>query len=109
LEWRENYQADWCDKFPDPHASGGFVDVFFNNALVFRVAYVWVDGTFFPLPRHAKEGLEVSKRACAFMELIDSIGRSVRRDYHKYEDDLRLAGFTVVNDEWPKFFGGLEE
>src|SRR5690348_15365435 len=42
LKWNEDFQADWCKNFPDPKANGGYVDVFFNNALVYRACYVWV-------------------------------------------------------------------
>ena len=104
LKWLEDFKEDWCKNFPDPKAHGGFVDVFFNNALVYRTAYVWVDGIHFPLPRHTKgKELEVDKRACEFMEVIDSMGRAARPAYDKYQSDLRRAGFTVVDKEWPTF------
>ena len=78
--------------------------MFFNNALVYRTAYVWVDGIHFPLPRHTQgAALEVDKGACEFMEVIDSMGRAARPAYDKYQSDLRRAGFTVVDKEWPTF------
>lgn len=104
LKWLEDFKEDWCKNFPNSKANGGFVDVFFNNALVYRTAYVWVDGIHFPLPRHTQgAALEVDKGACEFMEVIDSMGRAARPAYDKYQSDLRRARFTVVDKEWPTF------
>jgi hypothetical protein len=102
-KWKEDYQAEWCKKFSSPSAYGGFADVFFNNALVSRAPYVWVDGIFFPNPLPGDKGIEVNKHACTFMKLIESMGSPTRPDHHLYEVDLRRAGFTVVNEEWPEF------
>ncbi len=78
--------------------------MFFSNALVYRAAYVWVDGIHLPLPRHTKAGsLEVTKRACALMKVIDRMGKSRRPDFNPYESDVDRAGFTVVDEEWPMF------
>jgi hypothetical protein len=104
LKWNQDFKEDWCKQFPDPKAHGCFLDVFFNNALVFRTAYVWVDGITFPLPRRTKDGdLQVTERACKLMKIIDRMGLAPRPDYESYESDLRRAGFTVVVEEWPKF------
>lgn len=103
LKWQQDYQADWCKKFSAPSAYGGFADVFFNNALVYRTPYVWIDGIFFPNPLPGDKGIEVNKHACTFMKLIESMASAPRPDHHLYEVDLRKAGFTVVNEEWPEF------
>lgn len=103
LEWRKDFQEDWCKKFPDPTAHGGFFDIFFNNALVYRALYVGVDGIFFTLPRHQDGKLEVTKRACELMKVIDRMGKSPRQDFESYESDVQRAGFTIVDEEWPKF------
>ncbi len=103
LKWQREYQAEWCQNFPSKGAHGGFADVFFNNALVYRTPYIWVDGIFFPNPRSGDKGLEVNKQACTFMKLIESMGSTPRPDHHLYEVDLRRTGFVVVNGEWPEF------
>ena len=104
LEWNKDFREEWCKKFPDPKAHGGFLDMFFNNALAYRALYVWVDGIFLPLPRHTKDGkLEVTKRACELMKVIDRMGLSPRQDFNPYESDVQRAGFTVIEEEWPKF------
>ncbi len=103
LKWQQDYQAEWCKKFSSPNAYGGYADVFFNNALVYRSPYVWVDGIFFPNPVPRDKGIEVNKHACTFMKLIESMSSAARPDHHLYEVDLRRAGFTVVNEDWPEF------
>jgi hypothetical protein len=104
LKWCEDFSGDWCKNFPDPKASGGFLDVFFNNTLVYRTLYVWVDGIHLPLPRRTKEGaLQVTERSCALMKIIDRMAKSPRPEYNPYEADIRRAGFTVLDEEWPEF------
>ena len=104
LEWNKDFREEWCKKFPDPKAHGGFLDMFFNNALVYRAVYVWVDGIFLPLPRYTKDDkLEVTKRACELMKVIDRMGMSPRQDFNPYESVVERAGFTVVDEEWPEF------
>src|SRR5690349_10258627 len=34
-----DFQEPWAQQFPDKHATSSFVDIFFNNALVFRHTY----------------------------------------------------------------------
>ena len=103
-KWLEDFTDDWCKKISDQKANAGFVDMFFNNSLVYRTPYVQVDGIYFPPPRLTGGGaLEVDKDACVFMRLVDSIGRSARTSDDTYESDLRRAGFAVVDKEWPKF------
>jgi hypothetical protein len=103
LKWQEDFQGEWCKNFPDPHANGGWLDIFFHSALVYRSSYVWVDGIYLPLPKHKDGRLEVPKRACDLMSIIDQMGQSPRPDFNPYESDLKRAGFTVVDEEWPKF------
>jgi|SRR5580658_585309 hypothetical protein len=104
IEWRENYQAAWVEKFPDPHATAVYLDVFFNHALVHRVPFVSVDGgnVKLPLPNN-DHNLKVEQGACDLIKIIDRMGKAPRPDFHAYETELRIAGFTVVNEEWPKF------
>lgn len=102
LKWAEDFEGHWCKNFPDPKANGGFLDVFFNNALVYRALYVWVDGIYLPLPQRTEEGnFKVTNRACSLTKIIDRMGKSPRPDHHPYESDVRRAGFTVVDEEWP--------
>jgi hypothetical protein len=91
-------------KFPDPHASGSYLDIFFNHALVYRALYVSVDGgnIKLPLPNNDQD-LEVGKGDCDLIRLIDCLGTAQRPAHNSYEGDLRRAGMTVVTKEWPRF------
>ena len=78
--------------------------MFFNNALVYRAAYVWVDGILLPLPHYQKDGtLAVTKRACKLMEVIARMGKSPRPEFNPYESDVARAGFAVIDEQWPQF------
>jgi hypothetical protein len=104
IKWRDRYEADWVKKFPDPHASGSNLDIFFNHALVYRTAYVSVDGGNIKLPcPNNDHDLKVEKGKCDLIRLIDRLGMAPRPGHNPYEGDLRLAGMTVVTEEWPRF------
>jgi hypothetical protein len=104
ITWRERYEAEWVKTFPDPHATGIYLDIFFNHALVDRVPFVSVDGgnIKLPLPNNDVD-LKVEKGACDLIKIIDRMGLAPRPDHNAYEANLSRAGFTVVNKEWPKF------
>jgi hypothetical protein len=105
LEWNKDFKEDWCANFPAPKAHGGYLDIFFNNALVYRSAYVWVDGVTLPLPQRKGGKLEVTKRGAALMKIIDAMGRSPRPDFNPYESDINRAGFIVVDKSAKDFEG----
>ena len=96
-----NYEQEWVKNFPDKNARIHFVDVFFNNALVYRDFYVAVDGggILLPVPRRAKNGdWEVAERACKFVKLLDSMSHSGEQ----FDFSIKRAGFTVADTEWPE-------
>jgi hypothetical protein len=105
LKFLDDFKEEWANKFPDPHASGGYLDVFYNNALVFRDVYVTVDGgrAKLPLPTikwDEKEkkilALNVPKRRYHFIKLLDSL------EYiSQYDSYFQRAGFTVIDENWP--------
>jgi len=95
------YEQPWVKNFPDENANVHFVDVFFNKALVYRDAYVTVDGgrILLPVPRRTKNGnLEVAERACRFVKLLDSMSHNGS----EFDFSIKRAGFTVVDEEWPE-------
>jgi hypothetical protein len=103
-----DFKEEWANKFPDSHASSSYVDVFYNNALVFRDVYVTVDGgrANLPLPTRKFDkatksviALEVPEKRRAFIRLVQSLEGSVR-DFDEYFGD---AEFKTVNVPWPTF------
>jgi hypothetical protein len=94
------YTADWTDAFPDKSAKIHFVDIFFNNALVYRDTYVSADGggVALPVPARRSDGtLEVTEGACKLTRLLDSLGRAGS----DFDFNVRRAGFKVVKTDWP--------
>jgi hypothetical protein len=106
LTWREDFEEPWVERFPNHQASAEWLDIFFNNALVFRTPYVIVDGgrVTLPLPKYADDdALQVTEGECALLQLIDEMGRGKRPDFASYRLDVKRAGFTVVSTVWPNF------
>jgi hypothetical protein len=101
----ETFTEEWANGFPDSHASSSWVDVFYNNALVFRDFYVEVDGgrAKLPIPRRKWDedkkniiALEVPKPRRDFIRLVDSFESG-----NEFEHCFKDAGFKVVNEPWP--------
>ena len=99
LTVNEDFREPWANKFPDPKASSHYVDVFFNNALVYRELYVVVDGgrTKLPIPRKPKE-LLVPRNYYSFIKLLDEIDTYLS----SYESYFKQAGFEITNTQWPE-------
>lgn len=97
LKWMDSFKESWVERFPDPHASAAFIDVFYNGSLVFRTEYVTVDGgrSRLPLPRGRNE-LAIPKRQMEFIHLVDQFGK---RSY--FQEDFARAEMTVVDVAWP--------
>lgn len=99
-----DFQEPWANQFPDPHASSGFVDFFYNGVLVFRDTYVSVDGhrCKLPLPDRVfhpqtSEVLRytVPRDKWAFFRMLDSFE-------HLSEFDRFFTGvkFEVTDEAW---------
>ena len=108
LDADEEFKGEWVNKFTDSDASSSYVDVFYNNALVFRDLYVTVDGgrAILPLPTQkfddAKKkviALEVPQRRHDFIRLVQSLEGSVS-DFDNYFEE---ADFKRINAPWPNF------
>jgi hypothetical protein len=104
----DEFKEEWANKFPDSHASSSYVDVFYNNAFVFRDVYVSVDGgrAKLPLPtrtfdKEKKEvvALEVPERRRDFIRLVESLEGSV----DEFDQYFEEAGFSIVKKPWPQF------
>jgi len=108
LHWVKDFREDWANSFPEPTATSSYVDVFYNNALVFRDVRVTVDGgrVSLPLPNRKFDkdtnkviALEVPERCYSFIKLVHSIENSLL-DYDEY---CERAGFKIVKEPWPKW------
>lgn len=103
LTSNEEFQEDWANGFPDPHASSSHVDFFFHGALVCRQLYVTVDGGRVSLPvpeRGENKELTVPAGYLKLVRLLNALEGPYADEYDEY---LRRAQITVVNEPWPRF------
>lgn len=93
----DDYQEEWTQSFPDEKAKSDLVDIFYNNALVFRDRYVVVDGgrAYLPIPNN---DLSVPQSYARFVELIDSL-RGGLAEFMQY---FKMANFTISQEPWPE-------
>jgi hypothetical protein len=95
LEWMDDFKEPWINNFPAPKTTAHFADVFYNGALVFRTAYVHVDGHDLPWPP-ADGSLKIPRAQAQFSGLLDAFGKISR-----FDDALRTAGMNLTDDTWP--------
>ena len=75
LTANRNFDETWATNFPDPNASSHHVDVFFNNALVYRDLFVSVDGGRAKLPLPLRRNELVVPRGYLFHKVAGRNGR----------------------------------
>lgn len=99
-----DFQESWANKFPDPKASSGIVDFFYNDVLVFRDLYVSVDGyrCQLPLPdrdfdhkTHEVLRHTVPKDKYKFFKMLDGFEKTP-----DFDDYFGQVKFEIVDDSW---------
>jgi hypothetical protein len=96
----EDFQEEWANRHPDPHATGYWCDTFYASTHVSRNILVSVDGGRAMLPIPRQMGIE-GKRSEVLpfdyrvAQIFDSIGTL---DDYMYRSGLRIA-FTNVDKE----------
>ena len=99
-----DFKEPWANEFSDPSASSGFVDFFYNNVLVYRDIYVYVDGNRCRLPLPERElDLEtgkverytVSRERYEFFQMFD--GFEQVSDFQTYFQSAKLV---TVDKPW---------
>ncbi len=57
-ELSSNFVEEWSEKFPDPHASNLYVELWYNSTILKRSIFVLVDGARYmvPLPKYISKG-----------------------------------------------------
>ena len=90
LTINENFKEEWANSFPDPQASSQFVDLFFANTLVERIAYVVVDGGRAKLPMpESINNLKVKPLEYKIIKLIDNM-ESENGNFERYFSEANL-------------------
>jgi hypothetical protein len=87
-----NFVEGWSKKFPDPHASSFYVELWHNNTHLKRCVFVWVDGARYkvPLPEIVEEGKWwINKNSIEYKiaKLYDQ--------YHPLEEILPTKGVKI--------------
>lgn len=92
-----DFKEAWATIFPNSRASAHHADLFYNGALVYRDAYVLVDGgkAKLPLPRR---GMSVPKGYYYFVKLLDQLGGYASH----YSSYFKRSDLTVVDAPWPE-------
>jgi hypothetical protein len=94
------YQEKWSEAFPDPETTRHYLDIFYSGALVFREAYISVDGgrAYLPgVPRMVDGKMVVNPAYRAFMRKFNDVAMHLS----DFESAFQRAGMTVGNVEWP--------
>jgi len=99
-----SFTEEWANQFPDPHASSGIVDFFYNGVLIFRDTYVTVDGGRCKLPISHREFDDETH------EVIRHIIPRARYNFYRmlngfvstydYDNYFSRTGFEVVETPW---------
>ncbi|MBI3740926.1 MAG: hypothetical protein HY257_04115 [Chloroflexi bacterium] len=89
----EDFVEPWANRFPDPHATGYWCNLYFGSTLVRKFVLVSVDGgrALLPLPRKLKKSRNFPDQVLPLdykiAEIHDSLG--TLRQY------MKLAGLTL--------------
>lgn len=103
LSSNDEFKAEWANQFPDPSASSSFIDIFYNNALVFRETYLTVDGgrCKLPIPSYGEnhKDLVVSKEYYDFIRLLQKLssGSNDEKNFNYY---FGQTGIKIIDSEW---------
>jgi hypothetical protein len=104
LIFNDDYKEFWANAFPDPCASGHYIDFFYSGQLVYRAAYIVVDGgrMKIPMPRveydpsdHSIKELTVSRFAINFFRALNNLTST-----HDFDRYVRNAQIEIIEEDW---------
>jgi hypothetical protein len=97
LTWLEDFEEEWANRFPDRRACGCYADVFYTGVLVFREAFVIVDGgrTKLPMPR-SRDKLDIPRDQARFIRMLDRF-----EGISSFDMDFHRAGLRLTDAPWP--------
>jgi hypothetical protein len=87
-----NFVEEWSEKFPDPHASSLYVELWYNSTILKRSIFVLVDGARYmvPLPEPISEGKwKISKNS------IEYKIANIYTQYHPLDKILPVQGVEI--------------
>jgi len=95
-----DFKEEWANQFPDPKAHSAFIDIFYNNSLVFRETYLVVDGgrCRLPIPNFGENGdLIVPQQYYDFIKILEMITSGSSKNYESY---FKRTGTKIIDAEW---------
>lgn len=98
LTVNDHFREPWLSSFADQDAASSWVDCFYNGGLVFREAYVTVDGgrAHLPLPEDRNGTLVVPAEYADLCRLVDSLHpRTSEFDHY-----LQRAQIQIIQEPW---------
>jgi len=102
LTANEDFVTPWPGLFPSDEASSHFIDIFYNNGLVFRDTFLTIDGgrCKLPIPSYGENGDLVVKREyyefIKFLELLSSGTDSIEN----FEYYFNRTKVTIIDETW---------
>lgn len=102
LECGRNYKADWAKRFYDDAITSEFVDIFYNNSLVFRSKYIIVDSgsSKMPIPSSSEsEVLVVERDYHSFIKFLQEISPNgdPEMDFDYY---FKKTKIKIIDKDW---------
>ena len=100
LTSNDDFKEDWANQFPNPKAHSNFIDIFYNNSLVFRETYLVVDGgrCRLPIPSFGENSeLVVPQQYYDFIKILETISSGSSATYDSY---FKRTGMKIIETEW---------
>jgi hypothetical protein len=102
LTSNDEFIEEWANQFPNPSASSHFIDLFYNNSLVFRETYLVVDGgrCKLPIPSYGvDQELVVAQEYYNFIKLIQRLSSGASSDQN-FESYFNRTGIKIIESSW---------
>ena len=89
----DDFQAPYANNNPNTDAKGMWLDIFFNDALVFRTMYISVDGgrCNIPIPTPNNGVQEVSNEYADLINVLNQIHGVNRQTFDRYLHDIVIV------------------
>lgn len=89
----DEFRTPYANCNPNPEAKGMWLDIFFNDALVFRTKYISVDGgrCNIPIPTPNNGVEEVSNEYADLINVLNQIHGVNRQTFERYLHDIVIV------------------
>ncbi len=98
----DDFKEEWANQFDNPSASTHFIDLFYNNTLVFRDLYLIVDGgrCKLPIPNYDKnQKLVVPRGYYSFIRFLERLSSGSTND-DIFDFYFKRTGIEIIESPW---------